>query len=391
MTTRKGGELGFSILELLIAVAIATVITGAVFAMLDPAHGAFRVQPESADVAQRLRAAADAVLRDVSAAGSQPVFAPGEPLPPVSVAAVFPYRIGRRNADPPGTFDTTRISVWSVSPSAPQALLAAPLPSGSAVATIAPGGGCPPADPTCGFMAGTTVVVMSHSGARDLFTVTAVDGSLLSLDHNLADSAFVHAASATTLAEVIAQTYFLRTDPALGYAQLRRYDTGAGADVPVVDHVVGLVFEYWGEADPPRMIDGAAPARTTYGPLPPPTGVQWTAYPPGENCVFTRSPLGNVVPRLAQWSAQPELVPLSAASLTDGPWCPDDASPNRYDADLLRVRQVVMTVRVEAAADSVRGPAGRLFTRAGTARDGRWVPDRQLRLVVVPRALSRGR
>ena len=32
-----------------------------------------------------------------------------------------------------------------------------------------------------------------------------------------------------------------------------RYDGGSGADVPVVDHVVGLSVEYLGDPDPPRM------------------------------------------------------------------------------------------------------------------------------------------
>jgi len=77
--------------------------------------------------------------------------------------------------------------------------------------------------------------------------------------------------------------------------------------------------------------------------------------------------------------------------LTDGPWCPDAENPNRYDADLLRVREVVVTFRSEAAISALRGPAGPLFTRSGTARGSRFVPDRLSRIVIAPRALNGSR
>jgi hypothetical protein len=48
--------------------------------------------------------------------------------------------------------------------------------------------------------------------------------------------------------------------------------------------------------------------------------------------------------------------------LVDGPWCPDAVNQNRWDADLLRIRRVAITIRVEAALSALRGPAGMLFT-----------------------------
>jgi hypothetical protein len=62
---------------------------------------------------------------------------------------------------------------------------------------------------------------------------------------------------------------------------------------------------------------------------------------------------------------------LTASQLTDGPWCPDDINANRYDADLLRVRKVRVTVRVASGNDSV--------------------PDRSVRFDVSPRNLNFGR
>ena len=86
------------------------------------------------------------------------------------------------------------------------------------------------------------------------------------------------------------------------------------------------------------------------------------------------------------------LVLLTPALLTDGPWCPDADHPNRWDADLLRVRRVDVTLRVEAAVDALRGPASVLFSRGGTANGGSsWVPDQEVRFQVSPRNLNLGR
>lgn len=377
---------GFSLVELMIALAVSTLVTAGVFAMLDPANGAFRTQPEAADVSQRGRAAVDALVRDVAGAGGSPFLAAGAGR---EVAAIFPYRIGRRGADPPGSFNASRLAVWRVDATAPQAQLASPLASASGSTTIAPGAGCHDGAPSCGFAPGMTVAAFSHSGVVDLFTIISASGATLMLQHNQADSARVYPPGDTTLAEVRVSTHVFRRDPATGVGQLRRYDGDNGADVPVADHLESLSFELWGEAEPPRVMSVSATERATYGPPPPPVSLQLTAYPPGENCAFTRTGTGNAVPRLAVLSGAPALVPLPASLLTDGPWCPDALSPIRYDADLLRVRQVVVSLRAEAAPDGLRGPAGTLFARAGTARSTRVVPDRRVRLSVAP-ANARG-
>jgi hypothetical protein len=101
---------------------------------------------------------------------------------------------------------------------------------------------------------------------------------------------------------------------------------------------------------------------------------------------------GADVPRLATLSGTVSDVKLDAATLTDGPWCPDAASPVRYDADLLRVRRVRVTMRFEAAAASLRGPASTLFQRGGTATSTtRLVPDLETRFDVTPRNVSSSR
>jgi hypothetical protein len=118
---------------------------------------------------------------------------------------------------------------------------------------------------------------------------------------------------------------------------LMRYD-GNASDVAIADNIVALTFEYFGEAVPP-------------------------------------------VPNAG-------LVPLTGAELSDGPWRPDAVSPGRYDADLLRVRRIGVTLRVQAPA-AFRASAGNLFLRTGTSgRSERFLPDQEVRFDVSPRNLK---
>ena len=72
--------------------------------------------------------------------------------------------------------------------------------------------------------------------------------------------------------------------------QLAHYD-GAITDTPLIDDVVGLRFDYLGEATPPTLrvpvTDPVGPW-TSYGPKPPALGVDAASdtWPAGENCAF---------------------------------------------------------------------------------------------------------
>ena len=88
---------GFSLIELLVALTVALLVTSAVFAMLDPAGGAFQVQPEAADTLQRLRAGADVLRRDLMSAGGGPSTVRSSDSSTLTAASIFPARIGRRN------------------------------------------------------------------------------------------------------------------------------------------------------------------------------------------------------------------------------------------------------------------------------------------------------
>jgi hypothetical protein len=190
---------------------------------------------------------------------------------------------------------------------------------------------------------------------------------------------------------VVTHTYYLRAVPRSGAFQLVHYD-GRATDLPVIDDLVGLSFEYLGDPWPPVMIPGSeegASPRASYGPTPPPPGVDdpadtWGA---GENCTFIATGDG-YASRLPPLAAAGALQRLEPAVLTDGPWCPDPAAREPFDADLLRIRRILVRVRVQARA-AFRGPAGALFAVGGVAGSpARYVPDREARFEVSPRNVN---
>jgi hypothetical protein len=72
--------------------------------------------------------------------------------------------------------------------------------------------------------------------------------------------------------------------------------------------------------------------------------------------------------------------------MTDGPVCGAGAAV--FDGDLLRIRLVRVTLRLQAAADEVRG-AGVLFTRPGRSTSGySYVPDFEVTFDVAPRNMA---
>jgi len=91
-------------------------------------------------------------------------------------------------------------------------------------------------------------------------------------------------------------TYYLRRDT----LQLMQYD-GGRSDLPMIDHVLGLAFEYFG----PSSAAGTA------------------------------------------------LVRFDPGVFLDGPWVEDDAH-RRFDEDLLRVSEVRIALRLEATAAPLR-------------------------------------
>src|SRR5215813_1167730 len=66
---QAGRAAGFSLIELLIAMTLTLVISGAIFGLLTMGQGAFRREPELTERQQNLRAAMAMITRDLTSAG----------------------------------------------------------------------------------------------------------------------------------------------------------------------------------------------------------------------------------------------------------------------------------------------------------------------------------
>lgn len=373
-------DAGFTLVEMLIASAIMLTIVAATFALVHPADGIFKAQPELADLQQRVRVSVDAVSRDLVMAGAGFSAGPaGGPLfkylPPV-----VPYRIGERDGDPPGTFHPDAISVLYVPVTAAQGTIRGAVSPDASDVEIAASPNCPLTTATrvCGFEKGMRVVIVDTGGRWDAVTVADVQPDTWHLQ--FVRGVRVPFTAAAQIAQVAMHTYYLKTNANTGIPQLMHYD-GEVTDAPLVDHVVQLEFQYSGDAQPPAH------------PTPPDIDVDDPndMWPAGENCLFAVLD-GQHAPRLPALAAGSGRVALTSGELTDGPWCPDGVVNNRFDADLLRIRRIHVTVRVQVAMASLRGPAGVLFTHGGTATSAyRFVPDQQINFDISPRNMNPGR
>src|ERR671932_418481 len=109
-------ETGFSIIELMMSMGLMLNITASVFAMMNPSHGSFAVEPEAADMQQRLRVSADSLYKDLVMAGGGAYQGQNAGSLSFFFATVLPYRRGKINPDPVGTFKADTISIIYVPP-----------------------------------------------------------------------------------------------------------------------------------------------------------------------------------------------------------------------------------------------------------------------------------
>ena len=387
---RYSREHGFSLIEMTVSMGLMLTVTASIFALVNPGQGNFVAEPEVADMQQRTRVAQDTLFKDLVMAGSGSYSGQNPMALNYFFAPVMPYRQGRVQDDPPGTFRTDTISMMFVPPTTAQTSIAQSMPAQSAELKVNADPGCPPgnANQLCGFEEGMSVLIYDESGSYDTFTITNVQDQALHLQHNMDDLSKSYGAG-SKIVQIKHHTYYLRTDVASKTYQLMHYDGGAN-DVPIVDNLVGLEFEYFGDPQPPLMkksiADPVGPW-TTYGPRPAAVG--------SENCVFINDGSPVPAPRLpvlGPGGVTTTLVKLTQAQLTDGPWCPDANNPNRFDADLFRIRKVGVRLRLQTGNATLRGPASALFTYGGTSRGGnKYLPDQEVRFQVTPRNLNLGR
>jgi type II secretory pathway pseudopilin PulG len=398
MKIRLGNERGFTIVEMLISMLLMIGITATIFSLVDPARGTYRTQPEVSDMQQRLRVGTSFMSNDLLAAGAGAP-AGGRLLGSLMnfFAPIQPYRVGYINSDPAQGifFRDDAITMFSIPPGSPQTTLREAMPQPSSELKTEQCPECPPTEPlSCKFSDNMRVIIFDETGAWDPMTITEVQDSALHLQHRptawTSNDLSKRYDVGAQIAQIQQRTYYMNA----ATNQLMYYD-GDQRDEAIVDNVVGLNFEYFGDPRPPVIMrTPGGEVITTYGPRPPALGSTTTAYPAGENCIFMVDPASGLqdsrLPDLAPGSQG--LVQMTAGMLSDGPWCPDGGFPTRFDADLLRLRKVGVRVRVQVASAEMRGPAGLLFTNGGSAIQSRQlVPDQEIRFEVTPRNFNLGR
>jgi prepilin-type N-terminal cleavage/methylation domain-containing protein len=395
-------DAGFTLVEMLIAMALMLVILGGVFQAFNPAQGSFRTQPEVADMQQRLRFGTDRLYNGIVVAGAGIYSGSGVGTLGNFFAPVLPYLVGPLHNDPASGifFRDDAITIFHVPTTASQCTIRDQMPRPSSEVKVNAEPGCPADDPLCGFEQGMRVIIFDDTGSFDFFTITEVQSDALHLQHrppiNPEDFSKAYDVGAT-ISQVETDAYYWRQDAATNTFQLVHYD-GADTETPLIDNVVDLRFDYMGEGAAPvlrKPVTEPVGPWTSYGPKPPALGVDVASdtWPAGENCAFkVDGASGLQVSRLATLGPPGSLTALTAAQLSDGPWCPDAVNVNRYDADLHRVRQIRVSFRVQTGVALLRGPAGILFSRAGGGRQGdRLVPDQAVQFDVTPRNLNLGR
>ena len=325
-----------SLLEILIATAVFATSVVPMLYVLSTGQRLARAQPEASDLQQRVRVAADKLQRDLAIAGAGAFLAPdglARYVPPI-----VPARTGLRSSDPELSAVSDRISLFYVPDDGSQATLARDMSSPGDVVTLnAASPGCVTGG-LCGFTDGMRALVydpIGIGGGYDLFTITgivAISPSECALSHGPPNGPFSQAYRAGSVVVPIVQRVY-HFDAV--NRRLMVYD-GYQSDMPLVDHVADVRFEYFGQATSGDGLDAL------------------------------------------------EALPL--AQLRDGLGL--GVAPTRFDPDLLRIRLVRVTLRLDAAADEVRG-AGPVFSRPGRSTSAySYVPDYEISFDVAPRNMA---
>lgn len=345
---------GFTLVEVLLAALLGLGALVVLAPLMRHAGDRARTLPSSVDIDQRARAAAALIERALVRAGEG--FATGPyagPLPAI-VPAVFPHRRRVTSTDAPLAAFADRFTVWRADGSLARVELAADMATSLDPLALWWTAPCEATNAACRFADDDLALVHDRLGRFAAFRVVAPAAG--TIGHVPADigTAFRPADAAhVARMRVVTVTY----DAA---ARIVRVGDGA-AESPLIDHVAAFDVQYFGDPRAPRR----------------------PAPPLGEvNCLFDAAGnllLPDLVPDAGPW------VALTSAMLSDGPTCGTGASS--YDADLLRVRRVIVRLRLEAADDHLRGVDATRFANPGLARTTAVSPDREVLIDVTPRNL----
>jgi prepilin-type N-terminal cleavage/methylation domain-containing protein len=227
---------GYSLVELLVSVAILLVVFGSVCQLASPAHATALVQAELQDMQQKARVLADSIAFDLRLAGANTTTGSlGGPLS-TSFAAILPAACCGSMADSPGAERSDRLTILYTPRGSPLAQTTTEVAPGSSALALAPGPACPSA-PLCGFVNGDLLLISDGSGRYDVFRLDLTSGAPL-LDIVTAPFTTSYGSGAT-VARVVVRTYVRDA----GSDQVFLVN-GDDRPEPLVDRVVDLRFEY---------------------------------------------------------------------------------------------------------------------------------------------------
>lgn len=354
-------DAGFTITELLISTAIMLTVTGAIFGLMVPAQDSTQVQPEIADMQQRMRVGNEVIFKELMMAGAGPYMGGSTGSLLNFLAPILPRR-GGSTPDGQTVFRPDAITLTYVPNTSSQTTIRDAMPPEAVPIKVEAQAGCPDTrhNALCGFHEGMEVLIFDNTGTYDTFTITSVADEALQLRHQGVVLSKTYEMG-SRIVQATKRTLYLDT----ATNQLR--SISGDIDVPLVDNVVGLEFEYFGDPASPRTPK-------------PNAGVA--------NCLYNAA--GAYIGPAPLAPTDGSLAVLPPAILVDGPFC--GAGTNAFDADLLRVRKVRVTLRIQAAMAGLRGADPDLFIRPGTAVGGaRHLPDYRVTFEVAPRNLNLSR
>lgn len=225
------GARGFSVIELLIALAIVTLLAGALAGVAEPARAVFDRVPAELDLQQRGRTAIDVLATDLRSAGRNVAA-----MNALGAFADILPAFALTDPDESGEAFST-LTVTTPAPNGAQGILAADQ-AGTLTALTLGAMMCPNVIQVCGFTAGTTAIIVDGAGHQDLFEVATTEAGTRTLTPDRALSQAYPAGSAVI---EIDQHTFRLAGQADGSLSLIR-ETAAGATQPLVDGVASLAF-----------------------------------------------------------------------------------------------------------------------------------------------------
>ena len=210
----SGHAAGFTLIEMLIAVAITLLIAGSLAATVPAARAAFDRVPAELEMQQRGRTAIDLLSQSLRSAERISLDAPNDEGGYSELTVVMPVANGPRGA----------LSVDQAAPASPLTLAANP---------------CSNLKEVCGFIPGAVAMLAAADGTLDVFVIAATNAGTRQLTPERPLSRTHEAGS--IIVEVDEHTIGLH-EQADGSYSLTRV-TAAGAVQPMVDFVGWLAFK----------------------------------------------------------------------------------------------------------------------------------------------------